>query len=80
MRLVAQRNHALVALAEGGNALEPAIRLRKHSDGTVAINRVPIIGKVPAAALPGRALRYVRIHGQFRRREAVRAGKRNRQQ
>src|SRR5712692_1588974 len=74
--LVSQRHHVFVALTERGNALKPAFRLREHPDRTIAIDRVSVIGKVPAAAFAGLALRDVRVHGWLRRK-AVRALQRN---
>jgi hypothetical protein len=66
--LVAQGDYVFVALAEGSHTLQSTLRLRQHTDRTVAINRVPVIGKIPAAAFAGRTLGHVRIHGWLRRK------------
>jgi hypothetical protein len=79
-QLISQRHYVLVALTERGHALKSAFRLRQHSDRAVAINRVSVIGEVPAAAFAGRALRDMRIHRRLHWRNPVRAVKRNRQQ
>ena len=75
--LVAEGHYVSVALAEGGYPLQSAFGLRQHSDWTVSIDCVSVIGKVPAAAFAGGALGNVRVHGWFRRK-AVRALQRKR--
>jgi hypothetical protein len=61
--LVSERHHVFFALTERGNALKSPLRLREHPDRTVTIDRVSVIGKVPAAAFAGWPLRDVRVHG-----------------
>src|ERR1700722_15942573 len=73
--LIFQRNHVLVALTEGCNPLQSAFGLGQQSHRTVAIYRVPIFRKVPAASLASRALCHGTLHGKLRRRKAIRAVK-----
>src|SRR6185369_18101291 len=49
--LIFQRDHILVALAEGGDALQPAFRLRQQPDRAHAVYGVAVFCEVPAASL-----------------------------
>jgi len=50
-KLVFQRNHGLVVLAEGGDALQSALRFRHIHDRSVAVDRMAGGGEVPLPAL-----------------------------
>jgi len=75
--LVSQGYDILVSLTERGHALQSAFGLRKDPYRTKAIDRVSIVGEVPAPALAGRALRDVLIDGRLCRRQTVRTVERN---
>jgi hypothetical protein len=67
--LVSQGNYVFFALAKRGNPLQSAFGLWKHAYRTKAIDRVSVIGKIPAPALASRALReMMRVHGWLRRK------------
>ena len=76
--LVAKRHYVPVALAERGDALQAAFRLREHSHRAVAINSVAVIGEVPAAALASCALCHVGVSRRLRWWQAIYALQRKR--
>jgi len=66
-RLVFQRHHVLVALAEGGDALYSAFWLRQQPDRAQAVDGVAVLREVPAASLASGSLGSDVVGGRRRR-------------
>ena len=50
-KLIFERNHGLIALAEGCNPQKPGVWLRDYHDWTVTINGMATFRQIPLAAL-----------------------------
>src|SRR5713226_5596436 len=73
--LILQRHHGLFTLAEGGHALQAALRLLHDPHWSVAIHRMAAFGEEPAPAFAG-VLRDGAIHRGTRGWAKVRTGHR----